>query len=428
MSRSYSDVLRLPAFRNLWLGQTISQLGDSFYYVAFMFMVKKVTGSDQMVGTVGALETVPFLIFGPYAGVLADRVDRRQIMLFSDLICGAFLVLFGAAIYLHGSPALPLLLVAPFLLSSARVFFMPAKNAAIPAIVPMEWLMKANSLSMMTQNLMPLLSLSLSAGVLSILYTQSPKIFYVSVVVINSLSFWGSAWFVTRLPNLRPDRKDVVSHVLADLRDGVRYLRGRRDLIVLTILLAIFRLAVAPFFVVYLAANDAWFGGKPQTVMWFEGSFFAGMVLSSSFLSRLRPKHPGRWFSAGLAVAGVTVGAMGFTPSFWLFILWNALAGLAIPFADIPMIAYVQATVPDAYRGRVNAAREMVATGVMPIGMAFAGLMVSRVGITWSFLAMGLGMTGACLYGFLDAGLRDAEMPDSDPVETAPAVPEPVLQ
>jgi DHA3 family macrolide efflux protein-like MFS transporter len=415
------DVLRIPGFRNLLLGQGISQLGDAFYYVAFMFMVKKVTGSDSMVGLVGALETLPFLFFGPYAGVLADRMDRRRIMLVSDLVCGAALVLFGAVILIGGKPPIWALLVTPFLLSTVRVFFMPSKSAALPALVPPTYLLRANSLSMTVQNLMPMISLAVSAAVLSQLYRLSPVWFYSSTVFLNAISFLGSAIFIARLPVLLPDRKEMQGaerpHVLADLKDGFGYLKSRHDLNVMTAMLAVFRLCVAPFFVVYLAANDAWFGGRPETITWFEFSFFVGMVVATGFVGRLNPKRPGRWFAWGLGAVGLTVAAMAFSPHFWLFILWNVLAGLMVPIADVPMITYIQKSVPDAYRGRVNAVRDMVATGVMPIGMGLAGILVKEAGLTVAFLTMGIGMAAACFAGLFDPKFRDVEMPE-DPPET----------
>jgi MFS family permease len=414
------DVLRLPDFRNLWLGQAISQLGDAFYYVAFMFMVKKVTGSDVMVGVVGALETLPFLLFGLYAGVLADRVDRRKIMLISDLVCGAVLVGFGLTIAVNGKPPLWALLLAPFLMSSVRCFFMPAKSAALPALVPTNYLLKANALSMTTQNLMPMISLALSAAVLSILFDFKPALFYSVTVFINAVSFLGSAVFIAKLPKILPVREKVEDvHVLADLKDGFRYLRTRRELNVLTAMLAVFRLCVAPFFVVYLAANDAWFGGKPGTIAWFEFSFFAGMVVATALATKINPIRPARWFSFGLGFVGLTVAAMAFTPYFWPFILWNVLAGLAVPIADIPIVTYIQKSVPDAYRGRVNSVRDMVATGVMPVGMGLAGILVKEAGVSTAFLAMGVGMTVACLAGLLDRKFRDVVMPTDEEVPGA---------
>lgn len=413
MPLSYSDVLRIRPFRDLWLGQAISQMGDAFYYVAFMFMVKKVTGQDAMVGAVGALETLPFLVFGPYAGVLADRIDRRRIMLASDLLSGLALVFFGATILLNGKPPVPLLLAIPFALSTIRVFFTPAKSAAIPALVPDRALTAANSLSMTTQNLMPMIGLGVTAGVLSALYTLSPAAFYASTVGLNALSFFGSAIFIAKLPPLMPDRKDAhETHPIADLIEGARYLRNRHDLLVFTVMLAVFRLCVAPFFVVYLAVNDRWFGGKPQTIAWFEFSFFVGMIVSSYAAGRIKAKRPAWWFCLGLATVGVTVFAMAFSPHFWLFVLWNVGAGLAIPVADLPIITYLQRSVPDAFRGRVNAVREMISTGVMPIGMSMAGALVARIGVEWMFILMGAGMTGACLGGLLDRRFRNIELPE----------------
>lgn len=425
-----SSVLRFPAFRNLWLGQAISQLGDAFYYVAFMFMVKKVTGRDEMVGAVGALETLPFLLFGPYAGVLADRLDRRRIMLMSDLVCGAALILFGGLILWGGSPPVWALLTLPFLLSAVRCFFMPAKSASIPNVVPSADLTAANALSMTTQNLMPMISLAISAGALSLLYEMSPKWFYSSTVLLNAVSFLLSAYYIAKLPILMPDRSDLHKegpHVMADLKDGFAYLKTRHDLNVLTAMLAVFRLMVAPFFVVYLAANDAWFGGRPQTITWFEFSFFVGMVVSTSVVGRFKVVHPGQWFCYGLGFVGITVGAMAFSPNFWLFILWNVLAGLAVPVADLPILTYLQKSVPDAYRGRVNAVRDMVATGVMPIGMGMGGLLVHQAGLVAAFLVMGVGMSVACLVGLFDRQFRTARMPEDAPVEASEGDADPVL-
>jgi DHA3 family macrolide efflux protein-like MFS transporter len=342
-------------------------------------------------------------------------------MLASDLVSAVALFAFGLSIVAFGKPPVAALLIVPFLLSSVRVFFMPAKSAALPALVPANALMSANALSMTTQNLMPMISLGLTAGVLSILYKLSPALFYTSTVGLNAISFLGSALFIARLPAVLPDRSALAlsktveePNAWADLKEGLRYLRGRHDLLVMTALLAVFRLSVAPFFVVYLAANDRWFGGKPETVAWFEFSFFVGMVAASSYAGRLKPKHPARTFCVGLAVVGVTVAAMGFSPNFWLFVLWNVIAGLAIPIADVPITSYVQLTVPDAFRGRVNAVRDMIATGVMPIGMGLAGVLVARTSLLAAFLTMGVGMTLACLYGLLDPRFRDVEMPETE--------------
>jgi len=410
---SYSQVLRIPAFRNLWLGQAISQLGDAFYYVVFMFMVKKLTGSNHMVGYVGALETLPYLLFGPYAGVAADRFDRRKIMLLSDVVSGGVLALFAAVMLFNAHPPVWSLMVTAFLLSSIRVFFIPAKSAAIPNVVPERMVLTANALSMATQNIMPMLGLALSAGVLGVVYELNPKAFYTITIGINAASFLLSAIFVWKLPKLIPDRTDSApAKPLADFKEGIRYIRGRHDLKVLISLLTVFRLFVSPFFVVYMATNDAWFDGKPATVAWIECAFFVGMVIASGFVGRLRPHRPAMWFCIGLAVVGATVGAMAFSPYIGAFMILNLIAGLAVPPADIPLNTYMQLSVPDQYRGRANSVLNMVATGAMPIGAVMGGYLVDALGVSGTYLVMGVGMIAACLWGLVDVDFRNVRMPE----------------
>ena len=409
----YSDVLRIKAFRDLWLGQAISQVGDAFYYVVFMYMVERLTGSIAMVGAVGALETLPFLVFGPYAGILADRMDRRRIMLASDLISGIALILLAAYLLFDSTPPLWMLLATPFVLSSVRVFFMPAKSAAIPAVVPGELLHKANAFSMITQSFVPLIGLSLSASLLGVLFEFFPRWFFFTCVAVNALSFFGSALYVARLPRIDPDRKDIHEvHPWTDFKEGVKFMRGRHDLLVLMALLTVFRFMVAPFFVVYIAANKLWFGGKPQPIAWFEFSFFVGMIIASFWVGSLKLTRPGICFSIGLAVVGVAVAMLGVWPIFWLFLFWNVIAGLAVPFGDIPINTYMQLSVPDAFRGRVNSVLQMISTGVMPISMGLAGIAVKEWGVVACFLIMGGGMMVSALLPLFDSVYRDMVMPE----------------
>ena len=403
-------VLRHKPFKNLWLGQAVSQLGDAFYFIVFMFLTQQATGSEAQVGVVGAAETIPYLLFGAQAGVVADRYDRRRTMLLSDAGSGLVLVGFAGALGLGYRPGLAILVLLTFALSSMRVFFMPAKSAAIPRLVPQEDVMAANALSSSTMNVMQLLGLSVSGAVVAALYALSPNGFYAAAMGLNALSFLLSAAFILRLPPVEPERKHDL-HAWEDFREGLRYVQGRHDLKVMIAMLAAFRLAVAPFFVFYLAANRQWFGNRPQNLLWMEFAFFLGMLASSAAMARARPTHPAAWFCSGLAVVGVAVGAMAFSPTFVRMASWNVVAGLAVPVADLPINTYLQTSVPDAFRGRVAAVQNGIATGAMPVGMALGGLLSERLGIAGGFLAMGAGMTVACLAGLLDGRFRRVRMP-----------------
>jgi len=407
---SYRDLLKISPFRNLWLAQAISQLGDSFYFVVSMFMAEKLTGSLAMVGIVGAAGSVPFLLFGPYAGVMADRLDRQRIMLYSDMVSGGLLLLFSVFVAFGMTPGW-LLAVVPFLLGTIRVFFLPAKNAALPNLVPQDVLITANSLSMLTQTLMPMLGLAASATALAPLYDGLGNGFYLGAIIINSLSFFGSAWFVRNLPSIRPDRKGEPVHAWLDLKEGIRYIRRRRELVVLMLAQAVMTLCISPFFVVYVAANKVWFGGKPQMLAWSECAFFVGMIVCTPIVGRLKIERPGLGFALGLAVVGVGVILMAWSTWIPLFLFLQVVCGLAVPFAEIPVTTYLQSSVPDDTRGRVNSVYTMVQVGMSPVGYFMGSLLVDQGGLVFAFIFMGVGMTVAALGGLLDPAFRTARMP-----------------
>lgn len=413
------DVLRIRAFKNLWLGQAISQLGDSLYYVVFMFMVEKVTGSIAMVGYVGALETLPYFLFSAYAGVIADQVDRKRIMLVSDLACGLLLSAFALAVYLHPKPPFAVIGGVAFALSTVRVFFWPAKNAAIPRLVPVDSVMEANALSSMTQNVMYLAGLGFSASVLAAMYAISPTGFFVLAFGVNALSFLVSAFFVAKLPKIQPERDGVEQHPLIEVKEGVSYLRKRHELLVLLGLQMLLTLFISPFFPVYVATNKQWFDGLPSTLLWFEFSFFLGYVAGAVPVGKFKFARPGLGFIWGIAIVGGSVAAMAYSRNFWLFCFWNFAAGVALPFANIPVMTYLQVTVEDAFRGRVNSALNMMSVGLQPIGLAMAGIVLQRLGIVTMFLVMGIGMGAAALLGLADRPFRSTRIPTGQELKAA---------
>ena len=85
-----------------------------------------------------------------------------------------------------------------------------------------------------------------------------------------------------------------------------------------------------------------------------EGAFFTGMILSGAIVGKRKIKRPGVAFIWGIVILGLTIAAMAFSRSVWLFAFWNFAAGIGVPLAHIPTQTYIQTTVPDHYRGRVN--------------------------------------------------------------------------
>lgn len=418
-----SSVLRIIPFRRLWLGQAVSQFGDALYFLILAFMVGKLTGSAAMVGYIGALKALPYLLLGPYAGVLADRIDRKIIMLASDLLSATVLLGLGVVVWLAPAPPIWTIFVAASSLAIINVFFLPAKSAAIPNLVPTDRLLEANSLSSATQSMMPLIGLALSATALGAIYAIYPDYFFLTAIVVNAASFLYSAYCISTLPSIRPDRAgQPKQRVLDDTRAGIAFIWKNHVLKVTLLLSMLLNLFVAPFMVVYIAANNLWFGGKFSTLAWFEFSFTLGMVIGSIIVGRLSIRRPGFAFCIGLVVVGASIAMLAIGPYFWNMVLWNLVAGLAIPYASVPINTYFQLVVPDSFRGRVNSAITMAAMGVMPLGMMLAGIVTAKIGVVLMFIVMGGGMVAASAFGLIDGPFRNATMPG----DSEHPAPEPV--
>lgn len=418
---TYRELFRVQAFRDLWIGQTVSQLGDSLYFLIFLFMVDRITGSAAMVGAAGVAQSLPFLLLSPYAGVVADRADRRLILLRTDVLSAFTLLALSVLVWFDPTPPAEVLIAAGALLSAINVFFAPAKGAAIPQIVPPALLTTANALSLATQNLMPMIGIAVSGTVLAALYAVSPRYFFLSAIGLNAVSFLVSAGFVRRLPPLVPEREAGqfagANRTLDDLRDGLAYLKSERVLWTMLFLNLLVQLVIAPFMLVYVRVNREWFGGGFGTLALCEVSFFAGVVLCSLFLERLRIRRAGLAFIGGMAVIGLTIMFMAGARTAPLFAFWNFAAGLAFPFAQIPMTTYVQRSVPESLQGRVNSVMAMTGLGVQPIGIGLGGLLLASLGPAWLLVLMGAGMALAALGGLFAGPFRRATVP---PATTGP--------
>lgn len=449
---TYRDVLAIRPFRNLWLGQAISQLGDSLYYLSFMFMVSHITGSAEMVGFVGAVEILPFIILSPTAGVIADRFDRKTLMLLSDLARAAILAVLALFIAFEPSPPIAVIFGAAFSLAAVSVFFSPARGAAVPALVPADKLQVANSLSSATQSFMPLIGLGLSGGALGAIYHLFPTLFFLSAIILNLISFLVSAAYIWTLPPIRPERNgETHEENQVKFSEGLKFLFGHRVLLWFIGISMVSSLLISPFFVVYVTANNQWYGqpafqgadsayaaissalatmpelqvaiapikaslmpGAYTTLAFLELAFVAGMLLGSLWVGKVRIARIGWAFALNLAFIGITIMALYWFHEFWQFFAINFIAGVSLPFAQIPAMTYQALAVPDGLRGRVNSIAMMASTIAMPAGMGLAGLMIDRIGLSNMFLVMGAGLLVG-LPALIDPVFRKAsiEMPET---------------
>lgn len=403
-------------FRALVIGQAISQFGDALYYLVFTFMVLKLTGSEEKTGHVMILQALPFLLLSSYAGVIADRHDRRKILLACDIASACILAIGAIATFLVRPIPVWVVFVLAGSLSVVNAFFLPAKSAAIPRLVEPNELVPALSLSASIQSIMPLLGLVLSAIAIAPLAKFGDAAFFGSALVFNLASFLGSAWFIQKLPPIPRLEAPSEHHVLNEIVDGFRAAKDCKPVFVSLLLTLGLNLFVGGFMLIFVVTNREWFGDQYGTFVMIEAAFGLGLLAGSLTAPMWKIRRPGLALAYSLAAVGGTVLAMGFSRNAFLFSFWNFAAGLVLPLAQIPFQAYTQMVIPDEKRGRVSSIFAMTGMGIAPISILVTAAMLEKLGIANSFLVIGAGMALMALLGLLSGDFRAATLPSPEEI------------
>lgn len=397
-------------------------LGDGLYYLVIFFMTDKASNSNPlMVSLVGFATAVPYLLFSPWAGRLADRMDRRTIMFMSDAMSGLITVILAGYALLNPQLSVAVLALVGFSLSTVNTFFAPARTAAIPNLVPDNHLMEANALIVSTQQIVFMLAHAVSLTLLATLFEKAPDQAFLLACLINTTTFFTSAVLLTRLPKIVPlIDEHKVSTTMSDLKEGIAAIKSNGMMAPALLVNGICQLFISGWMVCYLATNSKWYSGNFRDLALFELSFFAVIAVSSLVVSQLKIRRIGLAFSFSWMSTGLLCSLMSFGENnFWLFVFLNALCGVTVAFAWLPMATYLQAAFEDQIRGRVGAAWNMVQMGVGPFGYAVAGPLILGLGLQGMYIFMGIGMAGSALFGLFFRGMREAQMPESVFAETS---------
>jgi MFS family permease len=273
---SFADVLRNRNFLALWLGQIISQVGDSFTYLALLITVNRLTGSTVAMGLMMISLTLPQLVFSFLAGVVVDRVDRKHVMILSDLLRGLLVLAF---LTVHSAEQVHVFYLVGFLLSSVSVFFAPAKAAMIPRIVEAEdKLLSANALSQTVRVVALLVGPALAGFLIGLAGTAV-------AFIVDSLSYFVSAIAIVTISTsgqTTDEERVSPSMFRRRLVEGVSYTLHNNTVlgIIVTVLVALLGVgAVEVLFVPYLQGE---FGAGPQGLGFVQTAQGIGMLPGSA--------------------------------------------------------------------------------------------------------------------------------------------------
>ena len=402
------DVLRLPAFRRLWLAQAISDVGDGLTLLTLMLLVNELTGSTLALAAVSIALAIPPLTIGLVAGTYADRFDRRRIMIVSDLLRAVVVLGFMAV---GSADLVPLLVGLAFVQASIGTFFTPARGALLPRVVPAEGLLAANSITQATRVIAGVVGTGLAGLIVGVAGVTWPAF------VVDAVTFLGSAVIVMGVPAAigRPGAAaHTASSVGGAVVEGLRVVAGSRVLwtTLLALAISMFGLGAVnvlflPLIVSVLAVNPAWLGAV-------ELAQSASMILSAGLVAVLAARlRPTTIITVGILGAGVLVGLTGAATSIWHVIALLFGIGWFVTPLQASIVTIMQTNVPDAARGRVMSTMQASMSGASVASMALAGAFGDLLGIREVFfvaaaIVIGGGIASALLYRGTDRGAASA--------------------
>jgi MFS family permease len=406
-------------FWKFWTGQTISNLGSSFTFLALPLLVFKLTGSAVNLAITAAAQFVPYLLFGLVIGAYVDRVDRKRMMIAVD---------FGRAAVIASIPALAAVDAlsvwwvygAAFLTATFTIAFDSGEFAAIPSLVERDDLVTANGRIQASyqsaQFVGPILAGGLLGAGISVEY----------ILLVDAGSFVASAVALALVRgsfNARAADEQELKSLRRDVVEGLRYVLSHPVLRNISIMMALFNFVGATTtFQLVLFAKERLDASDSQVGLLFSAGS-AGIVVLSLAAGRIRRRLSFSVAALGaLMLYGLLTIVFAWTEMYWVALpLWALISGLGL-FFNINTISLRQEIVPSHMLGRVISIAGVLAWSAIPVGALLGGWAIEATGdVALVYAVIGV-LTFLIAFSFRFTALGHAEDFIEDPAE---ALPEP---
>jgi MFS family permease len=390
----------------------ISLLGDRIHQVALAFVVLNATNSPGAVGAVFLVATLPNLFFGPIAGTLVDRWDHREVMIVSDLLRAALVLLIPIAVVTD------LILVYPlvFLVTTISIFFRPAKVAILPRLISSDDLVAGNSAMWVAETFADIGGYVLAGLFVALLGSQLPLAFWADAVTYVASAILIATISVAPLKRTARDAIATATNgqgFVAELREGWHFLRGEPVLLANTLQATVGQFMLGIFLVLTpVYAKDAIDAGTlsaSTAYSFIEGAIGAGNLLGGFAIGLIGSRMAlGRMVILGYAWTGACVAALALTGNLGVAIGLSFGAGVGNLAFVIPSQTLVQRRTPIELMGRLLGLRFSLVYGSMTVAMGVGGLLGEVFGAPPVLAAFGLLTVAAGLAGLLVPAVRDA--------------------
>lgn len=375
--------LRHRNFRLFFGGQSISLIGTWMTRVATGWLVYRLTGSALLLGTISFAGQIPAFLLAPFAGVWVDRLDRRQVLLWTQTL-SMVQSLTLAALTLSGHITILGLLTLSVMQGCINAFDMPGRQSFMVKMVDDKRdLQNAIAINSSMVNMARLIGPSL-AGMLIAVSSEG------WCFLVDGVSYIAVIASLLAMRLHEPVVKRVAASTLSELKAGWTYVSGFLPIRTILLLFATVSLTGMPFVVLMPIFAARVLHGDPQTLGFLTGSMGLGALISAlSLAARKHVRGLVRIIPVSAAIFGLGLIGFGLSRSFWLSMFMVMVAGMGMMQGMAASNTVIQTLVTDDKRGRVMSYYTMAFMGMAPFGSLLAGAMANTIGAPVTVVANG---------------------------------------
>ena len=365
--------------------QTLTLFGSSLVQYAILWYITLKTQSGIMMTISIISGFIPSFFISPFAGVWADRYSRKMLIIISDLTI-AFFTLILAVMFFIGQDSLILIFLVSAIRSLGSGVQTPAVGAFIPSIVPEDKLTRVNGINTSIQSFIFLLSPMLSGALM--MTTDIEYIFFIDVItaIIGVLALL----IFLKVPLHKKAEENEKIEYFQDMLKGIKYIKEHAFIKILFLYSAAYFILAAPLAFLTPLQVARTYGDDVWRLTAIEIAFSIGMMLGGALMAYWGG-FQNKLHSMALStfIIAISTLILGIPPSFGVYLVVMAIAGLVMPLFNTPFIVLIQQKTDENYLGRVLGVLNMIASIVMPMAMLLFGPLSDVIKIEWLLLITG---------------------------------------
>jgi MFS transporter, DHA3 family, macrolide efflux protein len=382
-------------FWTIWIAQAFSLVGSALTQFVLIWWLTQTTGSTSALAIAGIVALLPQALLGPLGGAVADRFNRRAILMVADTI-SAVCMLVLVWLFQSGQIQLWHVYAMMGIRSSMQAFQQPAAAASVAMLVPSDWLGRAAGLNQTLGGIMTIAAPALGALALAVFSFQGALLIDVITALLAV-----TLLFVYRIP--QPQR-DLTQHssLWGDFVDGVRLVAHHRGLLLLYGVITLMVVLIMPIMNLIPLFVTTHFGGDVNQVALMQAIGGVGLIVGGvlTFVLNFRRKIITLLVSYALACALIAGTALTPSSLFWLAVVAWALGASVFAAGNATLMALLQSQVPNIFQGRVISLLSTIMGLASPIGLGIVALLGTLIDVREVFIIGGSLAAVICMLGF----------------------------